>query len=118
MIAKLLKLFLMVLMIPFLLRNSITELKGREPDAPRLEAPLSARHQRAPSRARLGADSARSSDKKLAVFQSDRSQSHANLVLDFVFYIRSGTSCVTVRVLRPSPEIAKNYFICPMRPVA
>ena len=34
MIAKLPKLFLMVLMIPFLSRNSVTELKGRELNTP------------------------------------------------------------------------------------
>jgi hypothetical protein len=42
MIAKLPKLFLIVLMFPFLSRNPITELKRRGPDAPFLEAPLSA----------------------------------------------------------------------------
>src|ERR1700690_2035216 len=104
---------------PFLPRISVTELKGREPDAPRLEAPLSARHQRAPSRARLGADSAGSSDKKLAVFQSDRSQSHANLVLDFVFYIRFETSRVTIWVYalgRKLPRIISEFSTRAVRP--
>ena len=112
MIAKLPKLLLIVLMIPFLLRNSVTELKGRELRT-LVAAPGRGRPQEHNSRARGRVLLAGLEANNLPGFRRDRSQSYANLRFCFVFYIRFGTSRVTMRFYalhRNLPRIISEIF--------